>query len=48
MSELIAHFDTARGLIGVRLFADDAPVTVANFRHSGRVGDTTIGLISIA
>lgn len=31
MSELIAHFDTARGLIRVRLFADDAPVTVANF-----------------
>ena len=31
MSELIAQFDTARGLIRVRLFADDAPVTVANF-----------------
>ena len=31
MSDLIATFTTARGPIRVRLFADKAPVTVANF-----------------
>jgi len=31
MSDLIATFTTARGPIHIRLFADKAPVTVANF-----------------
>ena len=31
MSDLIANFNTARGPIRVRLFADKTPVTVANF-----------------
>jgi len=31
MSELIAHFDTAKGPIRVRLHANACPVTVANF-----------------
>lgn len=31
MSELIAHFDTAKGPIRVRLHAEACPVTVANF-----------------
>lgn len=31
MSELIAHFDTAKGPIRVRLHAEACPLTVANF-----------------
>lgn len=31
MSDLIATFNTSRGAIRVRLFADQTPVTVANF-----------------
>lgn len=31
MSELIAHFDTVKGPIRVRLHAEQAPLTVANF-----------------
>ncbi|KAB7766332.1 peptidylprolyl isomerase [Xanthomonas maliensis] len=35
---LIAHFDTARGPIAVELFADKAPLTVANFVNLAKRG----------
>ena len=38
MSDLIANFNTARGPIRVRLFADKTPVTVANFVNLARKG----------
>ena len=38
MSELTAHFDTSKGLIRVRLRADKAPLTVANFVNLAQRG----------
>jgi peptidyl-prolyl cis-trans isomerase B (cyclophilin B) len=38
MSDLIANFNTARGPIRVRLFADKAPLTVANFVNLAQKG----------
>ena len=38
MSDLIANFNTARGPIRVRLFADKAPLTVANFVNLAKKG----------
>jgi len=38
MSDLIATFTTARGPIRVRLFADKAPLTVANFVNLAQRG----------
>jgi len=38
MSDLIANFNTARGPIRVRLFADKTPVTVANFVNLANKG----------
>ena len=38
MSDLIANFETARGPIRVRLFADKAPLTVANFVNLAQRG----------
>jgi peptidyl-prolyl cis-trans isomerase B (cyclophilin B) len=38
MSDLIANFNTARGPIRVRLFADKAPLTVANFVNLAKNG----------
>ena len=38
MSDLFANFNTARGPIRLRLFADKAPVTVANFVNLARKG----------
>jgi peptidyl-prolyl cis-trans isomerase B (cyclophilin B) len=38
MSDLIANFTTARGSIRVRLFADKAPLTVANFVNLAQRG----------
>mgnify|MGYP003770454855 CR=1 FL=1 len=38
MSELIAHIATGRGTIKLRLFADQAPVTVASFVNLARRG----------
>ena len=38
MTDLIANFDTARGPIRVRLFPDQAPVTVANFVNLAQRG----------
>jgi peptidyl-prolyl cis-trans isomerase B (cyclophilin B) len=38
MSDLIANFNTARGPIRLRLFADKTPVTVANFVNLARKG----------
>lgn len=35
---LTAHFDTSRGLIKVELFADKAPLTVANFVNLAQRG----------
>ena len=35
---LTAHFDTSRGLIKVELFADKAPLTVANFVNLAKRG----------
>ena len=35
---LTAHFDTSRGLIKVELFADKAPLTVANFVNLAKHG----------
>ena len=35
---LIANFDTSRGLIKVELFADKAPLTVANFVNLAKRG----------
>ncbi|HHW4681547.1 MAG TPA: peptidylprolyl isomerase [Xylella taiwanensis] len=35
---LIAHFDTARGPIKINLFADKAPLTVANFVNLAKRG----------
>jgi peptidyl-prolyl cis-trans isomerase B (cyclophilin B) len=37
-SELRAVFETTRGTIHIRLFADDAPITVANFVNLARRG----------
>ena len=38
MSDLIATFNTSRGAIRVRLFADRTPVTVANFVNLAKRG----------
>jgi len=38
MSDLIANFNTARGPIRVRLFADKTPLTVANFVNLANKG----------
>ncbi|HKU79481.1 MAG TPA: peptidylprolyl isomerase, partial [Rhodanobacteraceae bacterium] len=38
MSDLAATFQTSKGAIHVRLFADQAPVTVANFVNLARRG----------
>ena len=38
MSDLIANFNTARGPIRLRLFADKTPVTVANFVNLAKKG----------
>ena len=38
MSDLIANFNTAQGPIRVRLFADKAPLTVANFVNLAKKG----------
>ncbi len=38
MSELTATFATARGNIRLRLFADQAPITVANFANLAKRG----------
>ena len=38
MSDLIANFNTARGPIRLRLFADKAPLTVANFVNLAQKG----------
>src|SRR5688572_10716656 len=38
MSDLFANFNTAKGPIRLRLFADKAPVTVANFVNLARKG----------
>ena len=38
MSDLIANFNTARGPIRLRLFADKTPLTVANFVNLARKG----------
>jgi peptidyl-prolyl cis-trans isomerase B (cyclophilin B) len=38
MSELIAHFDTPKGPIRVRLHAEQAPLTVANFVNLAQRG----------
>jgi peptidyl-prolyl cis-trans isomerase B (cyclophilin B) len=38
MSDLIANFNTAKGPIRLRLFADKAPLTVANFVNLARKG----------
>ena len=38
---LTAHFDTSRGLIKVELFADKAPLTVANFVNLSSMASMT-------